>query len=155
MPKQSRFTRRQPKASKPLTIRKSTSSLSLSHKLSSLALKPTISILNLRNRTIIRRHSGPNLGQHLDRPNIIIEPFEFPLTGKQLHIRADDTDTETDTTDSAHDSDLSMSSMSSNDSDDGFAKNPEYGVCCFCAQPCNICSQACGRCMRTGTFFSS
>ena len=24
----------------------------------------------------------------------------------------------------------------------------EYGICCFCNDYCNPCSQACGRCMR-------
>lgn len=24
----------------------------------------------------------------------------------------------------------------------------QYGTCCFCEEPCNPCSQACGRCMR-------
>ena len=29
---------------------------------------------------------------------------------------------------------------------------PEFGVCCFCQGPCNPCSQACGRCVRRGTY---
>jgi len=26
----------------------------------------------------------------------------------------------------------------------------EYGICCFCGNECNICSQSCGRCVRNG-----
>lgn len=142
MPKQTRFTRRQPSTRASPAICKT----SLTHKLSNLALRPTISFLKLRNRIIERTMSGPNLGQHLDRPDVTIEPFEFtPIHTNDMEA---DTDTETyttDTTDTASDSD---SSMSSSDCD------LAYGVCCFCALPCNICSQACGRCMRAGTFIS-
>lgn len=28
----------------------------------------------------------------------------------------------------------------------------EFGKCCFCDEPCNPCSQCCGRCAR-GSFF--
>lgn len=31
--------------------------------------------------------------------------------------------------------------------------NNTYGVCCFCGDYCNACSQACGRCMRNGIRF--
>lgn len=28
----------------------------------------------------------------------------------------------------------------------------EYGICCFCGEHCNPCSQACGYCVRKGNF---
>ena len=28
----------------------------------------------------------------------------------------------------------------------------EYGICCFCQNYCNPCSQACGRCMRNNFY---
>lgn len=31
----------------------------------------------------------------------------------------------------------------------------EVGQCCFCQEPCNIHSQACGRCMRNGSMFAA
>lgn len=32
--------------------------------------------------------------------------------------------------------------------------SPEYGECCFCGEPCNPCSQSCGRCAREITMES-
>jgi Barwin family. len=25
----------------------------------------------------------------------------------------------------------------------------DYGICCFCGEPCNPCSQSCGHCLRS------
>lgn len=33
-------------------------------------------------------------------------------------------------------------------------QNKEIGICCFCAEECNIHSQSCGRCSRILTGFS-
>ena len=32
-------------------------------------------------------------------------------------------------------------------------ENSEDGICCFCNGKCNIASQACGICMRSGKYF--
>lgn len=31
----------------------------------------------------------------------------------------------------------------------------EVGICCFCAEDCHPCSQACGSCMRNGPMFAA
>lgn len=34
------------------------------------------------------------------------------------------------------------------------SQNGDIGICCFCGDECNPCSQSCGRCSRTLTGFS-
>jgi len=40
--------------------------------------------------------------------------------------------------------------MSTNDEN---TYEQEYGECCYCNEPCNINSQCCGRCARSGMVY--